>query len=124
MLHYFRGEAIPMRCLAAAMLFLGLFATRLFAQGGNASVSGFVQDPSKAYLPGVSVLAINMDTNQQFEGKTNKDGSYSLPSLPVGPYRIQLEKAGFRYEGTLRQKAWFKGAFHDFRMFGCLAGER
>ncbi|WP_348626178.1 GNAT family protein [Rhizobium sp. Pop5] len=34
-----------------------------------------------------------------------------------------LEKAGFRYEGTLRQKAWFKNAFHDFRMFGRLASE-
>jgi len=29
-----------------------------------------------------------------------------------------LVKAGFNYEGTLKQKAWFKGAFHDFRMFG------
>jgi len=34
-----------------------------------------------------------------------------------------LEKAGFRYEGTLRQKAWFKDAFHYFRMFGCLADQ-
>jgi len=34
-----------------------------------------------------------------------------------------LEKAGFQYEGTLRQKAWFKGAFHDFRMFGRLAAD-
>jgi len=29
-----------------------------------------------------------------------------------------LEKAGFRHEGTLRQRAWFKGAFHDFRISG------
>lgn len=28
-----------------------------------------------------------------------------------------LAKAGFVYEGTLRQKAFFKGVFHDFRMF-------
>ena len=34
-----------------------------------------------------------------------------------------LEKAGFRYEGTLRQKSWLKGAFHDFRMFSRLAGD-
>lgn len=34
-----------------------------------------------------------------------------------------LEKAGFLYEGTLRQKAWFKNAFHDLRMFGRLANE-
>ncbi|WP_424753271.1 GNAT family N-acetyltransferase [Methylobacterium sp.] len=34
-----------------------------------------------------------------------------------------LKKAGFRYEGTLRQKAWFKNRFHDFRMFGRLSGD-
>jgi ribosomal-protein-alanine N-acetyltransferase len=34
-----------------------------------------------------------------------------------------LQRAGFHYEGTLRQKAWFKGAFHDFRMFSRLAGD-
>jgi [ribosomal protein S5]-alanine N-acetyltransferase len=34
-----------------------------------------------------------------------------------------LEKSGFQYEGTLRQRAWFKGAFHDFRMFGRVAGD-
>jgi ribosomal-protein-alanine N-acetyltransferase len=32
-----------------------------------------------------------------------------------------LEKAGFRFEGTLRQRAHFKGAFHDFRFFGRVA---
>ena len=34
-----------------------------------------------------------------------------------------LEKVGFRYEGTHRQKAWFKGAYHDFRMFGRVADD-
>lgn len=34
-----------------------------------------------------------------------------------------LKKAGFRYEGTHRQKAWFKGAYRDFRMFGRLEGD-
>lgn len=34
-----------------------------------------------------------------------------------------LEKAGFRLEGVQRQKAWFKDTFHDFRMFGRVAGD-
>ncbi|WP_337268759.1 GNAT family N-acetyltransferase [Oryzifoliimicrobium ureilyticus] len=34
-----------------------------------------------------------------------------------------LEKTGFRYEGTLRQKAYFKNAFHDLRMFSLLAAD-
>ncbi|OCJ00263.1 acetyltransferase [Rhizobium sp. AC27/96] len=52
----------------------------------------------------------------------NRIEAWTLPGN-VGSDRV-LEKAGFRYEGTLRQKAWFKGTFHDFRMFGCLADER
>jgi hypothetical protein len=85
-----------MRRLAAAVLFVMLFASRLFAQAGNASLTGFVQDPAKAFVPGVRVLAINTDTDQQFETTTNKDGSYNISALPVGPYRMQIEKVGFR----------------------------
>ncbi|NLR98410.1 GNAT family N-acetyltransferase [Rhizobium sp. P38BS-XIX] len=52
----------------------------------------------------------------------NRIEAWTLPGNPASD-RV-LEKSGFRYEGTLRQKARFKDAFHDFRMFGCLAGER
>lgn len=34
-----------------------------------------------------------------------------------------LEKGGFRYEGTLRQRACFKGLYHDTRMFGRVADD-
>jgi hypothetical protein len=80
----------------AAVLFVLLFSSGLFAQSSNATLTGFIQDSSKAFIPGVRVLAINMDTNQEFEAATNRDGSYNISSLPVGPYRMQIEKAGFR----------------------------
>ncbi len=51
----------------------------------------------------------------------NRIEAWTLPGNAASD-RV-LEKAGFRYEGTLRQKARFKEAFHDFRMFGCLAGD-
>lgn len=52
----------------------------------------------------------------------NRIEAWTLPGN--GASDRVLEKAGFQYEGTLRQKARFKGAYHDFRMFGCLAGDR
>ncbi|MFP5229115.1 MAG: TonB-dependent receptor domain-containing protein [Acidobacteriota bacterium] len=85
-----------MRRAAVTLLCVVLFASRVFAQAGNASLTGFVQDSSKAFISDVRVVAVNTDTNQQFEAETNKDGSYSLSSLPVGPYRMQIEKVGFR----------------------------
>src|SRR6202034_1419655 len=51
----------------------------------------------------------------------NRIEAWTLPGNTASD-RV-LEKAGFQYEGTVRQKAWFKGAFHDFRMFGRLAGD-
>jgi ribosomal-protein-alanine N-acetyltransferase len=53
--------------------------------------------------------------------RLNRLEAWTLPGNTASD-RV-LEKAGFRYEGTLRQRAWFKGAFHDFRMFGRLAGD-
>lgn len=85
-----------MRRLPVYLLFVLLFSSRVFAQGSNASLTGVIQDSSKAFIPDVRVLAINTDTNQQFESKTNKDGNYSIASLPVGPYQMQIEKVGFR----------------------------
>jgi ribosomal-protein-alanine N-acetyltransferase len=52
----------------------------------------------------------------------NRIEAWTLPGNS-GSDRV-LEKAGFRYEGTLRQKGWFKGSYHDFRMFGRLADDR
>lgn len=85
-----------MRRIAAALLFALSLARPSFAQEGNASLTGFIQDSSKAVIPDVRVLAINTDTNEHFEATTNKDGSYNIASLPVGPYRMQIEKPGFR----------------------------
>jgi Carboxypeptidase regulatory-like domain len=81
---------------ALILVLFFLLCLRSFAQSGNASFTGFVQDTSKAFLTDVHVLAINTNTDQKFEATTNRDGSFTLSSLPVGPYRLQVEKVGFR----------------------------
>jgi ribosomal-protein-alanine N-acetyltransferase len=53
--------------------------------------------------------------------RLNRIEAWTLPGN--GASDRVLEKAGFSYEGTLRQKARFKGAFHDFRIFGRLASD-
>jgi ribosomal-protein-alanine N-acetyltransferase len=53
--------------------------------------------------------------------RLNRIEAWTLPGNHASD-RV-LEKAGFEYEGTLRQRSWFKGEFHDFRMFGRLAGD-
>jgi ribosomal-protein-alanine N-acetyltransferase len=53
--------------------------------------------------------------------RLNRIEAWTLPGNAASD-RL-LEKSGFRHEGVLRQRAWFKGAFHDFRMFGRIAGD-
>src|SRR5438093_1731341 len=85
------------RALAAAALLLcfGLF-DNTFAQTGNASVGGFVQDPTGAYIPGVSVTATNTQTGVVTTVITNESGAYNIPSLLPGVYKLNAELTGFK----------------------------
>ena len=40
-----------------AVLLLAGLATNVFAQTGNASLGGIVEDPTKALIPGVTITA-------------------------------------------------------------------
>ena len=53
--------------------------------------------------------------------RLNRIDAWTLPGNAASD-RV-LEKAGFRHEGTMRQKAWFKASYHDFRIFGRIAGD-
>jgi hypothetical protein len=68
----------------------------LFAQSPNGSINGFVSDPSSAAVGNAEVVAVNDVTGVQFITKTNSDGIYVLPSVPPGPYRLQVSKLGFK----------------------------
>ncbi|HEY2471834.1 MAG TPA: carboxypeptidase regulatory-like domain-containing protein [Terracidiphilus sp.] len=85
-----------MRRISAALLFVLLLPCCVFAQEGSATLTGFIQDSSKAVIPGAKVTAIDSNTNQHFDATTGKDGSYTIVSLPVGPYELEVEKPGFK----------------------------
>src|SRR5438874_6544722 len=62
----------------------------------TAQVSGTVRDQSGAVLPGVEVTATQTATGIARSVVTNETGSYVLPNLPVGPYRLEASLPGFR----------------------------
>src|SRR6266850_2715237 len=62
----------------------------------TAQLSGTVSDPSGAVLPGVAVPATQTGTGLTRSVVTNETGSYSVTSLPVGPYRLEAALPGFR----------------------------
>ena len=60
------------------------------------SISGLVTDPSGAVIIGAEVLALNTATGIKNMNKTDAAGFYSFPSLPIGPYEIQVRQTGFK----------------------------
>jgi len=82
----------------SAFIVLVLFCScgELRAQSTNASVTGYITDPNKAVIIDAKVTVINVDTNVRYEATTNSVGSYDVNGLPPGPYRIEVEKPGFK----------------------------
>jgi hypothetical protein len=74
-----------------AIILLG--AAPLFAQ--DASLVGTVTDETKAVLPGVTVIATNLETGAASTGITDTRGDYRLPKLAPGKYKVQAELTGF-----------------------------
>jgi hypothetical protein len=69
--------------------------------GVGGSVSGTVRDESNAVVPGASVNATNVETGVQHQAATNGQGFYSFPNLPIGRYRVAIQKTGFKpYQRT------------------------
>jgi len=72
-----------------------LSSVTLSAQS-TAQVSGTVRDQSGAVLPGVEVTMTQTATGLARSVVTNETGSYVLPNLPIGPYRLEASLPGFR----------------------------
>src|SRR5687768_9409917 len=62
----------------------------------TAQISGTVRDQSAAVLPGVEIIATQTETGITRTTITNETGSYVLPNLGLGSYRLEAALPGFR----------------------------
>jgi hypothetical protein len=79
--------------VAAAVI---LVSRIVFAQAPTGQISGRVTDTSGAVLPGVTINVTQTDTGLVRSVVSNETGTYAVPSLPVGPYRVEATLPGFR----------------------------
>ncbi len=68
----------------------------LAQQVAVAQVSGQVSDPSGAALAGATVKMTETDRSVVHTATTDANGNYLFPGLPVGPYRLEVNKQGFK----------------------------
>src|ERR687892_2731699 len=64
--------------------------------GSTAQINGTVSDDSGGVLPGADVTAIQTDTGFKRSTVSDVTGAYTLPNLPIGPYRLEVSLSGFR----------------------------
>ena len=82
-------------CLLVSLALL-LNATFAAAQQGGSSIRGRVTDEQQGILPGVTIVVTHQESGTVRETVTSTDGTYLVPGLVPGPYRITAQLQGFR----------------------------
>lgn len=81
---------------ATCLMLLVLTVMALCAQDPRGAIAGTVTDTTNAVIPGVTVRAVNLETGVSASAVSNAAGSYTIPFLPPGLYRVTAELAGFK----------------------------
>src|SRR5215471_4367559 len=79
--------------ILSALLVYSIYAV---AQENTATLTGQALDSSGAAVPGVHVVARNVQTGIQRTTLTAETGDYTIPLLPIGTYEITADKDGFK----------------------------
>ncbi|MEA2601704.1 MAG: hypothetical protein QOF89_2696 [Acidobacteriota bacterium] len=89
-----KGAAFALAIVLALVAALAL-APAVQAQATGATLIGKVQDKSGKPLPGATITATQPDTGFTRTIVSESDGTFRLPSVPVGVYTVVVELNGF-----------------------------
>ena len=86
------------RCFLVLAAFAAIFALCVpsFAQRSTGTLRGQVLDPSGAAVPDAQVTVTNQETGVAIKVATTSAGTYTLPAVLPGNYRIAVESKGFK----------------------------
>jgi hypothetical protein len=59
-------------------------------------ITGTILDSSGAAVPDAKITVTQTQTGLQRSTASGSEGTYTIPQLPVGPYTLNVEKAGFK----------------------------
>ena len=87
-------------------------ATPVLAQAQLGTLGGVVRDSTGGVVVGATVTLTNQETGATRTTRTSSDGTYSVTSLPLGPYTVAAEFAGFGR--ALQRDVRVTGGVSDF----------
>jgi hypothetical protein len=82
-------------------------------QQHRSAIRGVVIDPGAAPVPNVEVRVTREATNETRRVRSDEQGRFSVPELPAGTYRIDVEQRGYgpfvaRAELAMNQELWLQ----------------
>src|SRR2546425_11369083 len=81
--------------IAAGLAILFAFNNIALWAQATSQIQGVVHDASGAAIGGAEVKATQTDTGVVRTVASSEDGTYVLSNLPLGPYRLEVSRAGF-----------------------------
>ena len=73
-----------------------IFSAPILAQQGTSQISGKVTDEQGAVLPGVAIVVTNEETGVVREVQSSAEGTYLVPQIMPGRYKVVGTLTGFR----------------------------
>jgi hypothetical protein len=89
------NKSIMVKLLIIGVIISLSLSMPLFAQKIDATLRGKIVDTDKQVLPGVKVIATNVETGSEFTAYSSEYGRYLFPALPAAVYDIKAELEGF-----------------------------
>jgi len=90
-------SARKLAVFAVVLQMLLMLAPSTLAQNASTgALAGEVTDSTRAVVPDVKVTVTNEATGEKREVMSQHDGSYSVPLLPPGSYRVEFSRTGFK----------------------------
>src|SRR5437667_11378711 len=92
-----RATAASLLCVIAFLGLLAMSSAPTWGQtAGTGAISGTVSDPSGAIVEDVKITVTSNATGGSASVTTSRSGTYLVPLLLPGTYRVEVSKEGFK----------------------------
>src|SRR5215467_10725311 len=99
-MHRNRGTSLSALTFLCLTLMILAMCSPLMAQSARARIVGTVTDQQNAFVPGANVTVTNAATGVEYKTTTNQEGYYQALELPIGTYKVKVERDGFKTTET------------------------